>query len=369
MSMSLKLTALKPERMLLILLSTFLLSACEQETAEVKEVLRPVRTLQVMPGQLSNTRIFSGVSQSVQEAQLSFRVPGILVELPVQVGDRLQKGALVARLDPATYELQVEQARATLAQIKATESNASSTYQRIKSLYENNNAAKTDLDSARANAESALAQVRASEKAVQLARLNVNYTRLTASDDCAVAQINVDVNENVNSGAPIVNVDCGDGIKVDIAVPESLIAEVQSGQSVQVRFDSIPNKLFNSTVQEVGVSATGAGSTFPVSVAIEDQNPNLRSGLAAEVTLKFKNTDAVSSIYLPVSAVNKNNEGEFVFIAVPQDKGKAKVMSRKVQIGELTDKGITIISGLQAGEHVIVAGTKVIRPDMTVLFK
>lgn len=363
-------TAIKHTGLLVASLGlSLLLLGCDKEVAETAEVLRPVRTIQVSPAQVGNTRIFSGVSQSEQEAQLSFRIPGTLTQLPVKVGDRLNKGDLVAKLDAATYELQAEQSRASLAQATAAQRNANSAYQRIKGLYENNNAAKTDLDSARAAAESARAQVRAAEKALQLARLNVSYTRLTATEDCAVAQTNVEVNENVNSGTPIATVDCGHELKVDIAVPEGLIAEVQNGQSVQVRFDAIADKTFNGTVAEVGVSATGAGSTFPVAVAINDQHSGLRSGLAAEVTMQFSNAGSVSSIYLPVSAVNKNNSGTFVFVAVPEGDGKAKVALRNVTIGDLTDQGVTIVSGLEAGEHVIAAGTKVIRPDMTVLLK
>lgn len=357
--------------MLSITFALTLLLGCEKEVVEEKEVLRPVRTLQVTPAQIGNTRIFSGVSQSEQEVQLSFRIPGTVIKLPIKVGDRLKKGDLVAQLDPATYELQAAQSRASLAQANAAQRNASSAYQRIKGLYENNNAAKTDLDSARASAESAQAQVRAAQKALQLARLNVRYTRLTSEADCAVARRNVEVNENVNSGTPVVSVDCGSELKVDIAVPESLIAEVKNGQSVKVHFSAIPNKAFNGTVAEVGVSATGAGSTFPVSVAINDKDNALRSGLAAEVTMQFTEAGSVSSIYLPVSAINKNNNGEFVYIASPikNEKGKAIIELRHVKIGQLTDQGVAIVSGLKAGERVVIAGTKVIRPGLTVLLK
>lgn len=352
-------------------LLTTLLSACEKEIIEEKEVLRPVRTLQVTSAQVGNTRIFSGVSQSEQEAQLSFRVPGTIIQLPIKVGDKLKKGDLVARLDPATYELQAEQSRASLAQATAAQRNASSAYQRIKGLYENNNAAKTDLDSARASAESAQAQVRAAQKALQLARLNVRYTRLTAEADCAVARRNVEVNENVNSGTPVASVDCGNDLKVDISVPEGLIAQVKNGQAVQVRFDAIPNKVLSGTVAEVGVSATETGSTFPVSITINDRDHALRSGLAAEVTMQFADADFVSDIYLPISAVNKNNSGEFVYIASPiaNEQGKATIELRNVKIGELTDQGVAIMSGIKAGEHVVIAGTKVIRPGITVLLK
>ncbi len=353
----------------LLLSGFFLLTACEKEIAVQEEILRPVRVMQVSPSQVGNSRVFSGISRSKQQSQLSFKISGTVSNLPVKVGDRLKKGDLIAKLDAATYELQAEQSRASLAQANAAERNASSAYERTKGLYENNNASKTDLDSARANAESAQAQVRASEKALQLARLNVSYTNLRANEDCAIAATAVEVNENVNSGTPVATVDCGNTIEVTVSVPESLISEVRNGQNVQVVFDAISNMIFTGTVDEVGVAATGTGATFPVTVVINDEHPELRSGLAAEVTLQFANAAASSNIYLPVSAVNSGNQGDYVFIAENQGYGKARVVKRLVRIGELTANGVPILSGLNPGENVIIAGTKVIRPDMTVLLK
>ena len=354
---------------LLLVSMSFFLSACEKEAEVTIEKLRPVRVLKVSNAQVGNTRIFSGISQSELQSNLSFKITGTVSSIPVKVGDRLKKGDLIARLDAASYELQAEQSRASLAQAKASERNASSSFERTKGLYENNNASKTDLDSARANAESAQAQVRAAEKALELALLNVSYTRLLATEDCAIASTNVEINENVNNGSPVATVDCGNTIEVTISIPESLIAEVSNGQKVQVRFDAIPDKMFTGLVDEVGVSATGNGSTFPVTVVIDDEHPEIRSGLAAEVTMQFTNAATASTIYLPVSAVNSGNDGTYVFIAEETGNGRAIVRKRSVEIGDLTANGITVHSGLKAGEIVIIAGTKVIRPDMTVLVK
>ena len=351
----------------LIFLLIILLSSCKQEETIEKEVLRPVRTLKVTPADVGNIRVFSAVSQSEQVAQLSFRVPGTVTQLSVKVGDVIKKGDIVARLDEATYALQAAQARASVAQARATESNASSVYQRTKGLYENNNASKNDLDASRASAESAKAQLLVAQQALQLAQLNVDYTKLIAQEDCAISQINVEVNENVNSGTPVVSVDCGSDLKVNTSVPESLIAKIQNGQKVSVRFSSIADKTYSGIIDEVGVSAIGSGSTFPVSITLDSQDNALRSGLAAEVVMEFSDANKTSNFYLPVSAVNKNNDGAFVYVANPLEEGKAKIERRKVTIGELTEQGIVIHSGLEVGDNVVIAGTKVIRPEMTVL--
>ncbi|MEM9621457.1 MAG: biotin/lipoyl-binding protein, partial [Pseudomonadota bacterium] len=144
-----------------------LLAACggaEQNGAT--EVLRPVKIFEVTQNNQARQRTFSGLSQSSQESRLSFKVGGTIIELPIQVGDALEPGQLIARLDASSYELEAEQARASLVQAQANQRNAESSYERIKNLYENSNASLNDLDNARAGAESAEAEVKAVQKAL-----------------------------------------------------------------------------------------------------------------------------------------------------------------------------------------------------------
>lgn len=353
-------------KLLMIGLFALLLNACADETPPKEEVLRTVQYKVVSPADIASQRVFSGTVRSSQQSRLSFKVGGTVSNLPVKVGDKLSKGQLIASLDASTYELQAEQSRASLAQARAAERNAASVFQRTKGLYENNNASRTDLDSARANAESALAQSRAVEKALALAKLNVQYTRLRSPFDCVVASVNVEVNENVASGAGIITADCGDELEIEIAIPDSLISKIAKVQPVSINFDSIAKQTFAGKIDEIGVAVGGNGSTFPVTIKVDDPKGLLRPGLAAEVSLQFA-TDNALEIYLPVSAVNGDSDGSYVFIAEPSIENQAFVRKRRIQIDGLNSNGLKVVSGLRPGEYVITAGVKTIRADMTVL--
>ena len=141
-----------------------MLSGCgaPQETAERR--VRLVRHIVAQSQAADRSRTFSGTSRSSQESRLSFKVSGTLEALPIKVGDKLSRGNLIARVDASQYELEAQQAQASLVQMQAAERNAVATYERTKGLYENKNASLGDLDSARANAESAKAQVEAARK-------------------------------------------------------------------------------------------------------------------------------------------------------------------------------------------------------------
>lgn len=355
-----------------VLAAVAVLSGCDKEIEAVDEQLRPVRYMVVENPLALRTRTFTGSSKSAQQSRLSFKVAGTVVKMPVQVGDALKAGDLVARLDPSQYELQLQQSQASLMQSQASARNAESNYERVKGLYENDNASRNDLDGARASAESARAQTRSAQKSQELASLNLSYTQLRVDAPCSIASLAVEINENVSAGSQIAQVNCGQELEVIIEVPESLIADIRQNMAVDIRFDAMANKTFKGQVAEVGVSSSETSSTFPVSVRLDRDldNPDLslRSGLAAEVTFTIAVDTMVDRYLVPLASVVNDVEGPFVFIADPvEQQGEALVSRHNVQLGELRDKGIEILSGIETGDRVITAGVSVVRDGQRVL--
>ena len=361
----------------ILVAAALLTAACEtHETAQMP--LRSVRYLVAQPGDGGHLRTFSGTSGSTQQSRLSFKVSGTIDALKVAVGDTLRRGQLIARIDPALYELEAQQAEAVLVQTEAAERNAAAVYERTKGLYANNNASRNDLDTARAAAESARAQVRAARKKLELARLNLSYTSLAATGDCSVAAVPVEVNENVSAGNTIAIVNCGDALEIDLAVPESLIGKLLQGMAATIRFSALPGEAFTGKVSEVGVAA-GQGTTFPVTVALDGTHPQLRAGLAAEVSFELGDSSRGEVFLVPLSAVVSDAGSTFVYVAEPSAEAgaaggageesarEAVVSRREVVLGELTEGGVEVKGGLAAGDRVITAGTSVIREGLRVL--
>ncbi|MEO1368241.1 MAG: efflux RND transporter periplasmic adaptor subunit [Acidobacteriota bacterium] len=331
------------------------LGGCADDAPPTDPEPRTVRTTVVGGAETVRSRTFSGTSQSGQQSRLSFKVGGTISDLPIEVGDRLRRGQLVARLDAFQYELEVERADADLVRARAAERNAEATYERTKELYADNNASRGDLDAARANAESAAAQTRAAEKLLELSRLQVSYTQLRAATDCSVANIDVEVNENVSSGSPVATVDCGTTLEVTASIPESLIGEMTEGMAASIRFDSLPDAAFSGVLTEIG-SAPQGGAAFPITVSVDGDHPELRAGLAAELSFDFqRRVDAV--VLVPLSAVVRGQGGTFVFLAESTGAGDAaRAVRRDVSLGELTEGGLEVTAGLAPGDRVITAG-------------
>lgn len=345
-----------------------LLSACDRAAPPEDPRLRSVRYLMVSDESGARDRRFSGTSKSTRESRLSFKISGTVTDVPVQIGQRLNAGDLIARLDAASYSLQVQQAQANLVEAQANDRNATASYERTRGLYANANASRNDLDVARARAESAGAQVRSANKALEIARLNESYTQLRADMDCSIASIDIEVNENVSAGRQVAVVSCGDEFEVEIDVPESLIGSIDEYTPVQISFSAIPDAEFSGEVTEVAVASVGNTSAFPVVVEIVESHPSLRSGLAADVIFEFETLAASGSVVLPVAAVIRDPAGTFVYVAEPTEvRGQAIVNRRPVVLGELTQFGIEVLDGLTAGDRVVTAGISVIRDGQRVL--
>ena len=355
----------------LLIASVSLMTACTEEEVIEEQIVRPVKTLLISDRTSANQRTFSGVSQSAQESRLSFKVNGTIAQIPVKVGDKISAGMAIATIDPSTYELQLQQAQATLAETSAASRNARSAYDRTRSLYANNNTSLGDLDAARAKFESASAQQRAARKSLELAELNVSYTRLTVDVDCVVDSIAVELNENVSNSTEVARVNCSDELEIEIAVPESIISDLSNGKKALISFDAISGKIFNGTIIEVGVGASGVGSTFPVTVLIDEVDTSLRSGLAAAVSFSSSSISE-NQFVLPLSSIVKRSEGTFVY-AVHSDAQQASavvgIVKRKaVELGDLQTAGVEVLGGLAKGDRVVTAGVSFMREGLLVAY-
>ncbi len=349
-------------------LAASLLVGCGGSEPEIAEQLRPVRYVVIEDGTTLRDRSFSGISKSTTESRLSFKVVGTVERIPVQIGQRLDAGSPIMELDSTTYQLQVQQAEAALVEAEANDRRAAANYERTRGLYANDNASLNDLEAARAQAESAEAMVDSAVKALEIARLNLSYTRLTADTDCSIASLDVEVNENVSAGQQVAMVSCGDAFEVTLDLPESVIANVSVGVDVSIRFGAIEGEEFSGIVTEVAVAATQAAAGFPIVVQVNERHPSLRSGLAADVIFQFGSNQAGYAPVVPVDAIVNDPGGTYVFVAEPAETaGEGVIHRRDVDLGELTQIGVEIVEGLDVGDRVVTAGVSVIRDGQRVL--
>ena len=354
---------------ILLIFLTLLLISCGNEKEDIDSPieLRSVRSIVISTPENGVTRTFSGTAKADLQSNLSFRVSGTIETLEFKVGDQLNAGQLIATLDSSDYQLQAQQAVANLAQADATLRNAKANFERTKSLYENNNISRDQLDTARSNSESSAAQVRASNKALELARLNVSYTKLYATETCGVAEKNAELNEYVTAGQTILVVTCGEQLEIGLDIPESVISQIKNDMKALVTFSVAPDKEFTGKVTEVGV-ASSASTTYPVTVALDNTPESLRPGLAAQVSFRFENDSRQEHFVVPAVAVSEDVSGKYIYLVENTTKDQVGIIKKQsVQTGELTPLGLEIIEGVKEGDRVVTAGVNVVREGLEVI--
>ena len=338
---------------------------CDKPVKEEPPPIRPVKYTVVEETGGQHQVIFSGESSAGVESRLSFKVAGTIDTIAVKVGDTVTKGALIAELEKTDYQLQVQQAQASLASAQAQSNNAKSNYARVEKMYETESASRSDLDAARAAAQTARANVSAAAKQVELARQQLSYTRLVAPVAGSIAQVPVERNENISPGQPIVVLTSGDKPKVTVAVADKYIREVQTGDEVEVRFPDLPGQKITAVVSEISPTSSGTGAS--VTVLLGEASSDVRPGLSADVLFTFGSRDDTTRYLLPPAAVGQDDQGEFVYLVAPREGGLGEVKRVGVTINpEPTADGIEILEGVKEGDLVVTAGRTRISDGLTV---
>ncbi len=352
---------------LIIIFVALVTSACDKPEEVIEIPLRSVKHQSVSYSSDKLVKTFSGITKAELEANLSFRVSGRVEAIPVDIGDNLTQGQLVARLDSKDYAVLLEQARAELAAAKASLRSAESEYNRTIGLYEKRNASKSQLDTTRASAESAKAQVKANNQQVEAARLQLSYANLYSPQDCVVSSKPVKENENVSSGQVVVSVNCGKKVEVIVDVPESYIDKVEQDQQVNVALTAMDNSRFTGRVTEISSGSSDQAAAFPVTITLDGDHESLRAGLAAEVEFTQSNGAQESYYILPITAVAHDEKGDFAFVLTPGDNDEQAIVKKAyLEVKEIVQQGVRVTSGLSDGDKVVTAGVTVIRDGMTV---
>ena len=357
----------KFKKYLLLFFIVWFFAVCS-EKQEIKEIIRPVLTEQVFSTGGERVRTFSGVVQAGTESKLSFKVPGTVQKVNVDIGSKVKAGQLLIQLDPTDYEIQVKEAENARDMARAAEIQAESNYERVRALYENRSASKSALDAARAGFESAHEQDNIAKKRRKLARNQLEYTSLKAPVAGAVSDVMVEENENVGAGQPVLVLTSGSDLEVKIAMPGILIAQVREGNDVLIVMDAIKGKEFNAKITEVGIASTTYSTTYPVMVRFIETDPDIRPGMAAEVMFTFKSESNRECYIVPPAAVGEDRLGRFVYVLEPIEEGFGIVHKTPVEIGELTPDGLEILEGLKDGNYLVTAGVSRIQDSLKVRF-
>jgi RND family efflux transporter MFP subunit len=343
----------------LFLLMSLFLGGCSDERMPEKSVVRPVKAMIVGDVNQLTSRAFPGRAKATREVDLAFRVAGPLITRPVNVGDEVEEGDVVARIDPRDFEVALRNAQGQLQEAKAALIRAESDYARLTRIYKQDPGAtsETAIDQARQNRDGARANVTSLEASVASAKDQLSYTYLKAPFSGTVVATYVQNFENVRAREAIIRLVDRSKIEMIVNIPETLISLASEIRNIRVTFDPFPDREIPAKIKEIGKEASETTRTYPVTL-IMDQPADIKilPGMAGKSTADPPSDSAeAAAIEIPVAATFSPSGSDKTFVWVI-DKQTMRVNQKEVSTGELTAHGIRIVSGLAPGALIATAG-------------
>jgi len=338
------------------------LTACDNKVTEkTKQItIHPAKILQVAKINTQDYRNFPAEVEANTISTLAFRVNGQIVNFPIKAGNNVTKGNVLVELDPKDFQLHLDdrKARYQLAQ---------SQFERAKLLLAKKLASQSKYDEAKANLSVALSSL-------DSAKTELDYTHLTAPFSGTIAQVMVKNHENIQAKQPILTLISRDRIDISIQIPENIISRVNKNTSYQptVIFDSHPDQEFLVSVKEWDTQANPSTLTYKVVFSLKTPKTfNVLPGMSANIRIDLSQVtnEHTNRYLLPVSAVfspedqNLKSNASYVWVV---DTSTMKVNRKKVTIGKITSQGIQILSGIQAGDHIVAAGVHYLTEGMQI---
>ncbi|MDQ7787302.1 MAG: efflux RND transporter periplasmic adaptor subunit [Thermodesulfovibrionales bacterium] len=323
------------------------------------------RTEKVAKGDLVMSVTATGTVNAVTTVLVGTQVSGTIRNISVDFNSPVKKGQVIAQIDPATFQAQVQQARANLLAAQAnlekagvTLVDAKRTMERNAELFAKNLIARSELDTAETNYETAKASVSAvksqvaqTEAAVEFAETNLRYTRILSPVDGVVISRNVDVGQTVAASfqTPTLFTIAQDLTKmqIDTNVDEADIGKVNVGQDVEFTVDAHPDLTFRGKVWQVRNAPITVQNVVTYDVVIQVENPELKlkPGMTANVAIIIATKKDVLKI--PNAALRVKLNG-----AEQKSVEKKAVSGPGVWILEQgTPKRINISAGISDGSY------------------
>lgn len=340
------------------------------------------KTEKVSRGEIKSVVTATGTVNAVTTVSVGTQVSGTIRKLFVDFNSAVKKGQMLAQIDPATVQAQVDQARANLLSAQANLEKAAvatidarRTYQRNKDLFTQNFIARSDLDTAETNYHSAeaqqkitKAQVAQAQASLKIAETNLQYTNILSPVDGTVISRSVDVGQTVAASfqTPTLFSIAQDLTKMQIntSVDEADIGKVQTGQDVSFSVDAYPDTVFNGKISEVRSSPTTVSNVVTYDVIVKVDNPQLKlkPGMTANVSITIETRSNVLRVpnaalrFKPETAAGKSESNQERRMKGTKVWILEKEKPRPVQVTTgISDGNYTEISSgkLAEGENII----------------
>lgn len=328
-----------------------LLSACQPDagdgTTGDEEETPPVPVETSNPVRGDVFAVYSGTApiEAYAEADVIAKVEGEVREILFEEGDEVQEGDVLARLDGDRLRLELDESRARLDKMRRD-------FERNRELRERDLLSQGDFEKLRFDLESL-------EASYNLARLELDYTRIRAPIDGVISERYIKIGATIRVGDPAFRVTSLDPLVAYMHVPEREYRQIRAGQPVAIDIDALAGQRILATVTRISPVVDPQTGTFKITIEIRDEERLIKPGMFGRMSIVYDRHDNV--LQIPRSAVIDERGVEMVFVV---ENGEA--VRRTVQTGYGSDGMVEVTSGLNDTDEVVTVGQIGLKPGARV---
>lgn len=343
-----------------LLTATALLTACSEERDVEPANARPVRTTTVEKSPGAKPLVLTGRIEAADEAALGFRISGRMIERTVGIGDRVEAGQIIARLEPQNEMNALRSAQANVAAARAAVTQASNRFERQETLLGQGWTTRAQFDDAEKARATAAAQLDSAEAQLKAAEDQVSFTDLEADAPGIVTATGAEPHEVVQAGQMIIRLARESGRDGVFDVPAQILRSIPADATIEVRLADDPTVRAVGRVRTVAPQADPTTRTFEVKVGLTGPPETMRLGATVNGQVEL---DTLTAIEIPASALTKTNRQPAVWIV---DPANLSVSLRNVEVTRFDPTSVLISEGLDVGDVVVTAGVQALHPGQKI---
>lgn len=327
---------------------------CTHQDEQSRQISRPVKVARIVDHG-DSVMSFAGEVRARYETILSFRVGGKVLARQVDVGDRVRKGQVLARLDQNDYRLAVQDLRAQLASAVANRDFLRDDVTRYRELLAQKVTSPPEFDRHQTAYTTARERAAALEAQLGHAINQLAYTELSADRDGVVTALEVERGQVVGAGQAIIKLAQLDEKEIHFDVPEHRLPGLTRRQGVHITLWTDHEQRLKGQIREIASAADPASRTYRVKATLLEDQETAQLGMTATVWI---HSTMSSRISIPLSAVfspqNKPRQPHVWLV----NEQTGTVRSVPVQLGEPLDGEHIAVSGLESGQLLVSAGVQ-----------
>jgi RND family efflux transporter MFP subunit len=320
-----------------------------------------VKSQVVQPVGIPDSSEYLSTLKSRESAAINPQVEGWIVGIAVRSGERVREGQPLMTIDPKVQEATLNSQVAARNAQAATLANAQAQYERGKKLYEAGIISKQDFDTYKTTYDSAEAETKAMDAQVTQQQAQLHYYTVSAPTDGIVGDVPVHVGDRVTNTTLLTTVDQVGNLQVYLYVPVEHSRDLRMGEPVDLLDDS-GKVIARSTIFFVSPEVDNATQTVLAKAVVPNASHSFRTDEFVNARVTWRTTKGLE---VPVLATQRINGQTFVFIAAAGVKGDV-ARQQQIQVGDIIGNNFVVLSGLKAGDHVIVGGFQFLADGMPV---